>query len=74
MMYPGGYMWGTYWLWWILWIAVTVFVVVAAVRVASRSSHSGRPTPLEMLQQRYAAGEISTAEYEERRAKLKERV
>jgi putative membrane protein len=29
-----------------------------------------RETPLELLQRRYAAGTISSAEYEERKAKL----
>jgi len=29
-----------------------------------------RQTPLEILQRRYAAGEISTQEYDERKAKL----
>jgi putative membrane protein len=29
-----------------------------------------RQTPLEILQRRYAAGEVSTTEYEERKAKL----
>ena len=29
-----------------------------------------RETPLEILQRRYAAGEISTVEYEERKTKL----
>ena len=33
-------------------------------------ARTGRQTPLEVLQRRYASGEVSTAEYEERKAKL----
>ncbi len=68
---------GMHWVWWIVWGAVILW----AIRMIRRStgdepdfpeSISGRSgeSPLTILQQRYAAGEISTAEFEERKAHL----
>ena len=59
--------WGEHVLWWLFWIVVIVVFVFSIARVP----HSRRrKTPLELEQHRYAAGEISTEEYEERKAKL----
>lgn len=70
-----GWMWGMHWGWWIFWL-FTIAVVVWAVarsrpdRPASPPSTPTRETPLETLQRRYAEGEISTEEYEERKRRL----
>lgn len=59
--------WGMHLLGWVLWVALIagmVYVFVTATRGRRRE------TPLELLQRRYAAGEISTVEYEERKAVL----
>jgi putative membrane protein len=74
MNYGYGWMWGMHWAMWILWILLLVLLVVILVRVLpgrpAGPSNASSPTPLEILDRRYAAGEISTAEYEERKAKL----
>lgn len=59
--------WGMHIFWWLFWIAVIalMFTPMAPVGTGRR-----RQSPLEVLQRRYAAGEISTAEYEERKAAL----
>lgn len=59
--------WGMHVFWWLFWIAVIV-VFVFSITPVPRSRR--RETPLEVLQRRYAAGEVSTKEYEERKAKL----
>lgn len=59
--------WGMHIFWWLFWIAV---VVVLFLPITPVSRGRRRETPLEVLQRRYAAGEISTEEYEERKAKL----
>lgn len=59
--------WGMHIFWWLFWIAVIV-VLFLPITLVSRGRR--RETPLEVLQRRYAAGEISTEEYEERKAKL----
>lgn len=57
--------WGMHIFWWLFWIAV---IVVMFSPLAPVSRWRRRDTPLEVLQRRYAAGEISTEEYEERKA------
>jgi putative membrane protein len=63
------HMWGMHWLWWIFWILLIVGAWWAFTR---RTPPSGPPpeTPLDRLQRRYADGEITTEEYEERRTNL----
>ncbi|OFZ67816.1 MAG: hypothetical protein A2V79_03280 [Betaproteobacteria bacterium RBG_16_56_24] len=61
--------WGMHVFWWLFWIAVIVLMFAPFTPVSRRRR---RETPLELLQRRYAAGEISTEEYEERKAKLTE--
>ncbi len=66
--------------WWLLgigmmvlfWIAIILLVVWAVRSLFPRQMHSGRTQALEILQQRYAKGEISAAEYEQARARLEE--
>lgn len=53
--------------WWMFWIAA---IVLLFSPIASISPGRRRQTPLEILQRRYAAGEVSTEEYDERKAKL----
>lgn len=68
MSYVGWGFMGMHALWWLFWIALIV-VFFALMEPVPRSRR--RVSPLEVLQRRYAAGEISDKEYEERKAKLK---
>lgn len=71
-------MMGMHWLMWIFWIlliALLVWGVYWLVRRNWPGTPGERPTkesPTETLQRRYAAGDISTEEYEERKRKLNE--
>lgn len=54
-------------MWWIFWIAaIGLFFTLLSPVPRSKV----RETPLQILQRRYAAGEISTDEYEERKRRL----
>ena len=53
--------------WWLFWI-VLIAAFFALIEPVPRGRR--RQTPLEVLQRRYAAGEITEKEYEERKAKL----
>jgi putative membrane protein len=75
MWYGSNWMFGMHLLWWIFWIALVAVVIAILLLQQSRpqapppAQRSG-PTPLEVLERRYAAGEISTDEFEERKAHL----
>jgi putative membrane protein len=63
-MMGGGFMW----LFWIL----IVFVAVLLIKAASGNSSSNeqRETPLEILEKRYARGEIDEEEFQRRKKEL----
>lgn len=67
MHYDGWGLWGMHLFWWLFWIIliVALFSLFTPVPRARQ-----RATALELLARRYATGEISTEEYEERKAKL----
>lgn len=73
-MFHDGSMWGWHWIWWLFWIVILIAAVILFVRAleSRRRIDNGGETALDILEKRYAAGEISTEEYEERRAKLSE--
>ena len=68
------WIWGAHWLWWGFWVLVVVAVGVLVVRLFSSTQmrSDAQDDPLEILRRRYARGEISTEEFEERKAKLEE--
>lgn len=61
--------WGMNLLWWLFWVALLVVFFALATPVPR---HRVRlyEDPLSILRRRYAAGEITTDEYEERRTRL----
>ena len=69
-MYMGdGWFLGMHLLWWLFWILLIIGFVSLFTPMPKREANQ-RATPLDLLQRRYAAGEISTEEYEQRRAVL----
>lgn len=65
--FSDGQLWGMHVLWWILWIfLIGLLFILLSPALRSRT----RETPLRILQRRFAAGEISTEEYEERKRRL----
>ena len=69
MHYDGMGFFGMHAFWWLFWIALVV-AIFALARGDAEKQKRKRETPLELLQRRYAAGEISSEEYAERKAKL----
>ena len=67
MHYIGESFWGMHFFWWLFWIVAMVLLFSPFTPV---SPGRRRQTPLDVLQRRYAAGEVSTQEYEERKATL----
>ena len=66
--------------WWLLgmgmmvlfWIAIILLVIWVVRSLFPRQVGSGHDRALEILRQRYAAGEINAAEYEQARARLEQ--
>jgi putative membrane protein len=73
-----GMMPGFGWMWlmpvfWIVFLGLVIWAIVAAVRSSSESKGSNSSkadTALEVLKKRYARGEISKEEYEEKKRDL----
>lgn len=63
-----GHFWGMHWLWWILWVILLVWIFATPWNIPGQKKK--KDTPLDILQKRYAAGEINTDEYEERKKVL----
>ena len=71
MGWNGWWFWGMHLWWWLFWIVILVAFFALLTPVPRRRARMyQRETPLELLQRRYAAGEISTDDYEERKARL----
>jgi putative membrane protein len=70
MFHDGWGFFGMHVLWWVFWIILAVAFFALVTPVPRSEARRQRQTPLEILQRRYAAGEISTQDYEERKAKL----
>lgn len=67
MHFVNGSFWGMHLFWWLFWLLFvsSFFTVLTPV-----PRHKARETPLQILQRRYATGEISTEEYEHRKQRL----
>ncbi len=61
--------WGMNLVWWLFWIALLIVFFALATPVPRRRVRQ-YDNPLAILRRRYAAGEITTDEYEERRTRL----
>ena len=67
MDHIGGSFWGMHFFWWLFWVAAVMLLFSPMTPV---SAGRRRETPLQVLQRRYATGEVTTVEYEERKATL----
>ncbi len=63
------YFWGMHAYWWVFWFILWIMFFSFLMPV-TRTTYRQLQTPLQLLQRRYAAGEITSEEYEERRTKL----
>lgn len=68
MHMSGWWFLGMHVFWWLFWIVL--IIGFASIFTPVPRQQATRETPLELLQRRYAAGEISGEEYEQRKAVL----
>ena len=67
--FEGHHYGGMHWLWWILWLIFIFWVFVVPYDVPGQRKK--KDSPLDTLKRRYASGEISSQEFEERKKVLK---
>ncbi len=73
-MWGYDHMWGMHWGWWIFWIVLILGLVwLVRGRLAPPATREPRESALDVLQRRYANGDLTTEEYEERKARLEEK-
>lgn len=74
MMHDGYGFWGMGWFWWlfilIIFLLVILFVVRANRSRMTRGDMSSKKSAREILEERYAKGEIDKEEYEEKKKNL----
>jgi putative membrane protein len=68
-MYDYGFA-GMHFVWWAFWVFIIFVFFSFLTPVPRRRADIYRLTPMQILQRRYAAGDITSEEYEERKAKL----
>ena len=61
--------WGMHFFWWIFWVAL-IAVVFSMFQPVPRTKNKAHSSPLEILQRRYASGELSDEEYEKKKSRL----
>ena len=70
--YDGYHFWGMHLLWWIFWVILLIAIFATPWLAFGRSRKRETESPLEILKKRYASGDLTTEEYEERKAVLEE--
>lgn len=63
------YFWGMHGYWWFFWVFLWILFFSFMIPMR-RTTYRQMQSPLQLLQRRYAAGEVTSEEYEERRTKL----
>jgi putative membrane protein len=70
MFYDGYHFWGMHLIWWFVWLIFILWIF--ATPYAIPGQRWKKYSPLDILQQRFASGQITTAEYNEKKKILEE--
>jgi putative membrane protein len=62
--------WGMHMFWWIFWVTLLAGGMALFEPVSRSRNRDGKASPLEILQRRYANGEITDEEYEKRKLRI----
>lgn len=67
--YDGHHFWGMHLFWWVIWIIILIWIFATPYSIPGE--RKAKDSPLDILQKRFAAGEITEEEYEHRSSILK---
>ncbi len=62
--------WGMHLLWWIIWIILLIWIFVTPWDIPGQRTK--KDTPLDILKKRFASGELTKEEYEEKKKILEQ--
>jgi putative membrane protein len=65
MFYEGYHFWGMHLLWWFVWIILLFWIFATPYDIPGQRKK--KDSPLDILQKRFASGQISTEEYHEKK-------
>ena len=68
-MFYDQYYWGMHFFWWFVWMVLLIWIFATPYNIPGQRRR--KDTPLDILQKRYAAGEITTDEYNQMKRMLK---
>jgi putative membrane protein len=65
MFYDGYHFWGMHVIWWFIWLGLIFWIFATPYDIPGQRSR--KDSPLDILQKRFASGEITNDEYQEKR-------
>jgi len=65
MFYNGYFFWGMDLIWWLVWIIVIIWIFATPYNIPGQRYK--KESPLDILQKRFALGQITTEEYMEKK-------
>ena len=68
MMYDGYHFGGMHFIWWFIWIMFLLTIFASPYEIPGQRSR--RQSPLDILQNRLASGQITNEEYQEKKTML----
>jgi putative membrane protein len=67
MLYDN-YYWGMNFVWWFVWVVILIWIFASPYDIPGQRRR--KDTPLDILQKRFAMGQITNTEYQERKKVL----
>jgi len=68
MFYEGYHFWGMHLIWWFVWVMLLFWIFATPYYIPGQRMKND--SPLYVLKKRFAAGQITTAEYQEKKKLL----
>jgi putative membrane protein len=63
-MFYSNYYWGMHFVWWLVWVIMLFWIFVMPYDIPGQRKK--RDSPLDILQKRFASGQITNEEYQEK--------